>query len=417
MLIFFIILFLFFSALFSGAEIAFVSASKLKVELLRKRENRRSKILTGFYERPGKFISSMLVGNNIALAFFTILAAELLTMIIPIEHSFLELIVYTLITTLVVLIFGEFLPKSIFSYYADRAIYALAVPLKFLNWILYIPSMAMRNLSNFLLKYVFKTPVNYEDDVITRVDLGDFIKSTQSRVDDELNAEIFEKALHLEDQKVRECMVPRTEIVDIDVEGTVEELLQVFRESNLSRIIVTKDDVDEVMGYVHHQQLLGNPQDIKEIVIDIPFVPEVMRVRDLLNKFIKDSVSIACVVDEYGGTAGIVTMEDILEEIFGEIEDEHDQEEYIETQLSENEYIFSGRLELNYLSDKYDFVFPEGDFQTLSGYLVMTTESIPDKNSEIVMNGFKFIIELVSETKIETVRLIKLDEEDEQEDR
>ena len=416
MLIFLILLFLFFSALFSGTEIAFVSASKLKVELMRKRENRRSKILTGFYERPGKFISTMLVGNNIALAFFTILAAELLTQLIPIEQSFVELVVYTLITTLVILLFGEFLPKTIFSYYSDRAIYALAVPLNFLNWILFIPSMAMRNLSNFLLKYVFKTPVNYEDDVITRVDLGEFIKNTQSK-DDELNAEIFEKALHLEDQKVRECMVPRTEIVDIDVEGTVEELLQVFKDSNLSRIIVTKDDVDEVLGYVHHQQLLGSPQDIKEIVIDIPFVPEVMRVRDLLNKFIKDSVSIACVVDEFGGTAGIVTMEDILEEIFGEIEDEHDQEEYIETQVSENEYILSGRLELDYLSDKYDFVFPEGDFQTLSGYLVMTTESIPDKNSEIVMNGFKFIIELVSETKIETVRLIKLDEEDEQEDR
>ena len=416
MLIFLILLFLFFSALFSGTEIAFVSASKLKVELMRKRENRRSKILTGFYERPGKFISTMLVGNNIALAFFTILAAELLTQLIPIEQSFVELVVYTLITTLVILLFGEFLPKTIFSYYSDRAIYALAVPLNFLNWIIFIPSMAMRNLSNFLLKYVFKTPVNYEDDVITRVDLGEFIKNTQSK-DDELNAEIFEKALHLEDQKVRECMVPRTEIVDIDVEGTVEELLQVFKDSNLSRIIVTKDDVDEVLGYVHHQQLLGSPQDIKEIVIDIPFVPEVMRVRDLLNKFIKDSVSIACVVDEFGGTAGIVTMEDILEEIFGEIEDEHDQEEYIETQVSENEYILSGRLELDYLSDKYDFVFPEGDFQTLSGYLVMTTESIPDKNSEIVMNGFKFIIELVSETKIETVRLIKLDEEDEQEDR
>ena len=416
MLIFLILHFLFFSALFSGTEIAFVSASKLKVELMRKRENRRSKILTGFYERPGKFISTMLVGNNIALAFFTILAAELLTQLIPIEQSFVELVVYTLITTLVILLFGEFLPKTIFSYYSDRAIYALAVPLNFLNWILFIPSMAMRNLSNFLLKYVFKTPVNYEDDVITRVDLGEFIKNTQSK-DDELNAEIFEKALHLEDQKVRECMVPRTEIVDIDVEGTVEELLQVFKDSNLSRIIVTKDDVDEVLGYVHHQQLLGSPQDIKEIVIDIPFVPEVMRVRDLLNKFIKDSVSIACVVDEFGGTAGIVTMEDILEEIFGEIEDEHDQEEYIETQVSENEYILSGRLELDYLSDKYDFVFPEGDFQTLSGYLVMTTESIPDKNSEIVMNGFKFIIELVSETKIETVRLIKLDEEDEQEDR
>ncbi len=416
MLIFSIILFLLLSALFSGTEIAFVSASKLSIELKKKTENRRSRILSNFYENPGKFISTMLVGNNIALVFFTILMGQLLASIIPIEgQDFLQLLVYTIITTIVVLIFGEYLPKTIFSHFADRIVYALALPLRFLSWLLYMPSLLMSKLTNLILKYVFKTPISQDLDVITRVDLGEFVKSRQSNGDDDLNTDIFEKALYLEDQKVRECMVPRTEIVDIDETGTVEELLQVFKESNLSRIVVTKDDIDEVVGYVHHQQLLKHPQSIKEIVLDIPYVPEVMRVRDLLNMFIKQNLSLVCVVDEYGGTAGIVTMEDILEEIFGEIEDEHDQEEHIETQVSDKEYIFSGRLELDYLTEKYDLSFPEGDFQTLSGYLVMTTETIPEKDTEIILDGYKFILELVSDTKIETVRLLKLDPENEEE--
>ena len=416
MLILSILFFLVLSALFSGTEIAFVSASKLSIELKKKTENRRSRILASFYDKPGRFISTMLVGNNIALVFFTILMAQLLGLLIPIEHDFSELIIYTLITTIVILILGEYLPKTFFQHYADRIIYWLAIPLKFLSVLLFLPSMAMSKLTNFILKYVFRTPLSQEDAVITRVDLGEFIKSRQNNGDDELNTDIFEKALYLEDQKVRECMVPRTEIMDIDETANIEELLQVFKESNLSRILVTKDDIDEVLGYVHHQQLLQHPQSIKEIVIDIPFVPEVMRVRDLLNMFIKNRLSIVCVVDEYGGTAGIVTMEDILEEIFGEIEDEHDQEEHIETQISDKEYIFSGRLELDYLTDKYDLSFPEGDYQTLSGYLVMTTETIPEKDTEIVLNGYKFILELVSDTKIETVRLIVLDQDDEKED-
>ena len=187
-----------------------------------------------------------------------------------------------------------------------------------------------------------------------------------------------------------------------------------FAETNLSRLIVSQDDIDNVLGYVHHQQMLYNPQTIKSLVLDIPFVPEAMRVRDLLNKFIKERGSIACVVDEYGGTAGIITLEDILEEIFGEIEDEHAQEEYVESQISDTEYIFSGRLEIDYLNEKYEPLnFPEGDYTTLSGYLVMTTATIPEPGAEIELDDYKFILELVSDTKIETIRVIKLATEDE----
>jgi CBS domain containing-hemolysin-like protein len=213
-------------------------------------------------------------------------------------------------------------------------------------------------------------------------------------------------------------MVPRTEIEAVDISNTIDDLLERLQTTNLSRLLVTSDgDINDILGYVHHQQLLKHPKNIKSILLDIPFVPEAMRIRDLMNRFIKENISIACVVDEYGGTAGIVTMEDIVEEIFGEIEDEHDQEEHIETQISEHEFIFSGRLEINYLNEKYNLNFPEGEYTTLSGYLVMTSETIPDKDSKIELDGYKFIIELVGDTKIDSIRVIKPKNQNEELDR
>ena len=409
-----IITFLLLSALFSGTEIAFLSANKLVVELRKNKGSRRGRIIASFFEKPSEFIGTMLVGNNIALVGFTTL------MTIPIEGLLasrfgitsvgLSAFISTVVMTIVVLIFGEFLPKTIFRLYADDVLFFLAYPLRMFKALLAVPAWLMTQASNFLLKYIFRTPVAEVEEPFTRLDLENFIKGT--RADDEednIDTELFEKALNLREVRVRECMVPRTEIVGVEVSATVDELIQQFTSSNLSRLLIYQSDIDQILGYIHHQQMLESPRNVRNLILPIPFVAEVTKVRELLNNFIKNNQGIACVVDEFGGTAGIITMEDILEEIFGEIEDEHDQEDYVESQISDDEYLFSGRLEIDYLNEKFpELNLPESsDFHTLSGYLVMTTENIPNQGDELRLGDYRFILELVSDTKIETVRVIR----------
>jgi len=417
LLIFFIILFLLLSALFSGSEIAYVSANKLKVELLKKRGGRRGNILAYFYDRPAEFLGTMLVGNNIALVAFTALMGQLLTPLTSkyIEAPLLLFFTNTVLITIVVLLFGEFLPKTLFRLFSDSILFVLAYPLRFLQWILAVPAWVMTRLSNLLLRSFFKIPLEQTEQVFTRLDLANFINETQTSTEEEnIDKELFGKALNLKEIRVRECMVPRPEIESIDVQAPVADLIQLIRETKLSRILVTDGDIDNVLGYIHHQQLLQQPDSIRSLIMNIPFVPEVMRITELMNRFIKERIYIACVVDEFGGVSGIVTMEDILEELFGEIEDEHDQEEHIENQISETEYLFSGRLEIDYLNEKYEqLLFPEGDYHTLSGYLVMTTERIPEKGAEITLGRYHFILEMVSDTKIELVRVKVLAEPEE----
>lgn len=409
-----IIIFLVLSALFSGTEIAFISASKLRVELKRKKGTRKGAILADFYEKPAEFLGTMLVGNNIALVFFTFLMTKLLS---PYFESYvssepLMLLINTIIITMVVLIFGEFLPKTMFRLFADRLLYFFAYPLLFFKYILLIPSWVMTRLSALILKFIFRTKADNVEEAFTRLDLENFIKGTQTESEEDIDTDLFEKALYLRRVKVRECMVPRPEIESVDLNESVDDLKQRFIETNLSRLLVEDGDIDNVIGYVYHQQMLSNPKSIKEMVYDISFVPEAMAAQDLLNYFMKESLNIACVVDEYGGTAGVITIEDVVEQIFGEIEDEHDQEEHVEIKESENEYVFSGRLEIGYLNEKYESInFPDGEYTTLSGYLVMTTETIPEQGVVIELNGYRFVLELVSATKIETVRVIKLDQE------
>ncbi len=402
------------SALFSGTEIAFISASKLVVELKKKKGARRGRILGSFFDKPSEFLGTMLVGNNIALVIFSILMTKLMEPWLVGYSSLFVLMAETVVVTVVVLCFGEFLPKTLFRLYADEILYFLAFPLRIIKFLLAIPSKLMTRLSAFFLKLITKGKIEQTEDAFTRLDLENFIRSSRTDSEDDIDTELFEKALHLREVKVKECMVPRPEIESIEDTGSIDELIQVFKETNHSRIIVYQDDIDNVLGYVHHQQMLEQPNSIKKLILEMPYVPEAMRVRNLLNYFIKNKINIACVVDEFGGTAGIITLEDILEEIFGEIIDEHDQEEHIEQQISETEFIFSGRLELDYLNEKYPtFNFPEDhDYHTLSGYLVMTTETIPEQGVEIELGGCRFILELVSDTKIETIRVIKLPEEE-----
>jgi CBS domain containing-hemolysin-like protein len=411
-----ILITLLFSAFFSGSEIAFVSANKLSIEVIRNKGNRRGQILSNFYENPKGFLSTMLVGNNIALVLFTIFMTKLiepwLAQVFGVD-SILLLMAVTLIITIVVLIFGEFLPKTLFRLFANEILYKFSYFLSFLKWILILPASIMTGLSNFLLKSIFRIPVDEVANVLTKIDLEHYIHDSISE-EETIDKEILTNALNLKQVKVRDCMIPRNEIIHIDKKDSIDELLATFIEAKLSRILVKDGDIENVIGYIHHQQLLYNPNVVKKLIMPISYVPEAMNVQDLMMKFIKEGTSIACVVNEFGGTAGLITLEDILEEIFGEIEDEHDDGDYLEEVISDNEYKFSGRLEIAYLNEKYENIkFPDGEFHTLSGYIVMTNQTIPDEGSELILDGHKFIFEEVSDTKIEVLRVIVLEEEEE----
>lgn len=408
-----IVVSLLLSGLFSGSEMAFVSANKLGIEVMRNKGHRRGAILAKFYDDPKAFLGTMLVGNNIALVIFTIFMGQVIEpTLLPVfgDNTVGSLLVVTLITTLVVLIFGEFLPKTIFRLYANELLYKLAYPLRIFKWILSIPTTFMTGMSNFLLKTIFKVPVENADNVLTRVDLEHFINDTISE-EETIDKEILTNALNLSQVKVRECMVPRMEIISIDKQSTIGEIIAEFKSSSLSRLLVTDGDIENVVGYIHHQQFISNPKSIKNLILPISYVPEAMNVQELMLTFIKSGSNIACVVDEFGGTAGLITLEDILEEIFGEIEDEHDLEGHVEEVISDTEYVFSGRLEIDYINEKYQHLsIPEGEYHTLSGYLVMTAGNIPDAYDEIILDGYKYVIESVGETRIESIRVIKLEE-------
>ncbi len=410
---------LLFSALFSGVEIAYVSANKLRVELKKQQGGRRGQLITQFYAHPARFLGAMLVGNNIVLVIFTMLLASLLTPILSsmVQGEILLSFLITIIGTLIVLIFGEFLPKVMFRNYAEKAIYNLAFPIQFMNVLLAVPAAMMTGLSHMILRLFVKSTPQEEDAVFSRLELESYIRDSQTYSETRIDTDLFGKALHLKRVRVKDCMVPRTEIESIEVTEDLDALKDLFIETKLSRLLVVDSDIDNVLGYVHHQQMLTSDGPIRKMIFQIPFVPESMKVQDLLNLLIKENTSIACVVDEYGGTAGIITMEDILEEIFGEIEDEHDEEDYVEEKISADEFLFSGRLEVDYLNEKYPSLqFPKGEYHTLSGYLIMTTTSIPEEGDELILDGYKYILEVVSDKKIETVRVIRYDPTDEEMD-
>jgi len=398
---------------FAGTEIAFISANKINIELKKKQGTFSGKILGRFMDNPAEFIGTSLVGVNIVLVIYGLLMTRLTEPILsslpaPLNSEYVHLIVDTLIATVVILLFAEFLPKAIFRTKAEAVLSFFALPMWLMYNLLFPIAKIFVAISEFILKYLFNVRIKDNQAVFNRVDLEHFVKQSlhgHETESNEVNTELFENALYLVNVKVRKCMIPRNEIVGVDINTPISDVRQKFIDTQLSKIIVYEGNVDNISGYLHHLDLNRRPAAVKEILHSIAPVPEAMSAVDLMNKFTKDRKSVAWVIDEFGGTAGIVTMEDVLEEIFGDIKDEYDVEEYVEKQIAESEYIFSGRLELDYLNEKYDFEFPTDESETLSGYIISQQESIPKIKDRIIIGLYEFDILLVSETRIETVKM------------
>lgn len=402
---------LLFIAFFAGYEIAFVTANRLSIELKKKQGKKSGIILAGFIEHPARFIGTCLIGLNIFLVIYGLLFDEMLKMGIwnplDIKNEYLKLAFDTFLSAIVVLIIGEFLPKAIFRAKNDSLLVFFAPLANFFHSLFLPLTDIFVNMSQWILKYIFNVRLNPRNEVFTKVDLEHFYQQTKEQDEEvqELNTELFENALSLPSIKIRQCLVPRTEIEAVDATATIEEARTRFIQTKLSKLLVYEGNVDNIIGYIHQLDLFNKPHEIRSMLHPIVAVPESMSATDLINKFTKEHKSIAWVVDEFGGTAGIVTMEDVLEEIFGEIQDEYDVEEFVEKQLAEDEFIFSGRLELDYLNEKYQLNFPEGESETLSGFIINEHETIPKQKETIIINNFRFDILAVSDTRIEMVKM------------
>lgn len=410
-----IILSLIFSAFFSGMEIAFFQANRFRVELKSKQGELSARLISGFLKNPSDFIGAILVGNNIALVVYGSMMAALLepwlnsSLPLQFNNEFSVLILQTLLSTAVVLVFGEFLPKSIFRMQSDFLLHLLAPVMQLFYWLFYPLVWMVVKLTGVMLKLFFGMDLSRHEQVFGKNDLDHLVQDTTSldeAGETEVDLTYFQKALYFTELKVRECMVHRTEIVAIDKNDSLEHLRSVFAESEHSKILVYADSIDNIIGYVHFQSMFQPQPDIASMTMSIPIVPETLPALELLKQFNADRKSIALVVDEFGGTAGIITVEDLVEEIFGEIEDEHDVDDMLEKQLNELEYLFAARLEIDYLNETYKFKLPEGDYETLGGLIFEHHQSIPEPNEVIQIPGYSFVILTVSETRIETVRLI-----------
>ena len=413
------------SAFFSGMEIAYVSSNKIHIELEKKQGDFLGKILGKLTAKPSKYIATMLIGNNIALVIYGFKMGDVLVRwfqsMLPSDSatltylfSDLQLLTQTVISTLVILITAEFLPKVFFQIYANTFLKVLAFP-TYLFYVLFSwVSDFILWISDAVLKYIFKA--EGEDVVLamTKIELGNYITEQMESVDDhdvvDSEIQIFQKALEFSDVKAREVMVPRTEITSVDISDSIENLRQLFIDSGRTKIIVYKDSIDDILGYVHSFELFKKPKTIKSIIIPVGFVPETILIKDVLNILIKKRRSMAVVIDEYGGTSGVMTVEDIIEELVGEIEDEHDTFEMIEEQLSHNTYKFSARLEVDYINETYKLNLPESEnYETLGGLIVNVTEEIPQEKDNVQIENFKFTVTEVSSTKIDEVILKILD--------
>jgi len=401
------------SAFFSGMEIAFVSANRFKIEVDRKKGTLSSSIIGQFLEKPSQFISALLVGNNIALVVYGIVMANVLEpwILTFTQEESLILILQTILSTLLILVTAEFLPKAFFRIDPNRMLEVFAIPAKVFYVLLFPLVWLIDRFSKQVLSSLFKVRLNEEQMTFGRSDLDEYVNeftNSNNNEEEEVDSEIqiFRNALNFSDIKVRECMIPRVDIVAMDINDEIEELQAKLIETGLSKILIYRDDIDNIIGYVHSFELFQKPKAIKNIIRPISLVPESTKVKDLLTQFGQQHRSVAVVLNEFGGTAGMVTVEDIVEEIFGEIEDEHDVEEVVEDKISDYEFRFSGKLEIDYINQTYGLELPESeDYETLAGFIIEHHQSIPEEKEKIILGDFLFTITKMESTRIEEVIL------------
>lgn len=396
------------SAFFSGFEIAYVSSNKVHIEILKKQEGLIANILTRLTYRPSKLLATMLVGNNVALVVYGFEMGKVMTLLLP--PFFQNVLWHTIISTLIILITAEFMPKVFFQIYANQLLKLFAIPAYFSYLLFYPFSSFIIWISDFVLRVFFKTKGDYVPLSFTKVELVDYISEQMGNAPkkEEVDAEVqmFQNALEFSGVKAREIMIPRTEIVAVDLNETIENLIATFVSSGFSKILIYNENIDDIVGYVHSFDMFKKPKTIKEVLIPIVTIPETIQINEVLNLLMRKRKSMAVVLDEYGGTSGIVTLEDIVEELFGEIEDEHDKDKFIEEKISDDEYLFSARLEVDYINETYHLNLPESEeYETLSGLILLHTEEIPTQGETISLPPFVFSIEACSQTRIETVRI------------
>jgi putative hemolysin len=395
---------------FAGVEMAFYSINRFGIELKKKQGRQSAILLSKFIENPQSFLSTTLLGFTLFLVCFALLFTQVtfpLWEFIGLKYDIARLVLDIILATFIVLIFAEFIPRAIFRAQSNWILSRMVWLINFFYQILQPIAMMFLNLSDWVLKYIFNVRIRETKDSLSSGTLETmFQQSNDSEYEqEEFNTELFENALELPKVKVRQCLVPRKEIIGVELKCTPEQAREKFIETKLSKLIVYEGNIDNIVGYIHQLDMFKNPGALQSILLPIPAVPESMSATDLIGKFTKERKSIAWVVDEFGGTAGIVTMEDLLEEIFGEIHDEYDSEEFVEKRLAENEYIFSGRLELDYISEKYDLEFAGNESETLSGYIINHHETIPHQKERIIIDDYEFDILSVSDTRIEMVKL------------
>ena len=407
-----VIITLLLSAFFSGMEIAFISSNRLKLELDKSTGSFVSKTISIFSKDESNLIATLLVGNNIALVIFSISMTDLMTPFLNfISSDILLLFVQTILSTIIILITAEFIPKTIFRINPNYMLKLFAIPLLLFYFILYPIVLVLILISEFVLKYIFGLKMEQVKQVFSKVDLDEYFDSLSHNIDRESNSktevEMLQNALDLSNTKVKECMVPRTDVSALNINSTIKELTDLFIETKFTKIPVFKEDIDNIIGYVHSSDLFKKPLNIRSIMLPISIVTESLSANEMLNIFINKNKSIALVVDEFGGTSGLLTIEDVTEEIVGEIEDEHDVDDVIDEKISNTEFLFSARMEVDQINSKYDLQLPESEeYETIAGLFLSLHEDIPEKGQEVIFENKVFIIDSVDKKSIKIIRIL-----------